>query len=75
MKVLIVDAFSGSRSGRHSFAKFGEIVRRAFQVVERFEQGRTEFDVRHFSNGLQVWSCGGEGEGEGELTRTSDSFP
>lgn len=63
MKVLIVDAFSASRSGRHSFAKFEEIVRRAFQVVERFEQGRTEFVVRHFSNGLQVGVVGGGGGG------------
>lgn len=54
MKVLIVDAFAGSASGRRSFAKFDEAVRAAFETVGRREQGRTEFIVRHFRKGLEV---------------------
>ncbi|CAM9333898.1 unnamed protein product, partial [Hapterophycus canaliculatus] len=53
MKVLIVDAFSGSASGRRAFAKFEKVVRLAFQAVERHEEGRTEFVVRHFRKGLE----------------------
>lgn len=54
MRVLIVDAFSGSRTGRVAFQKFNELVRSTFKTVERHEQGRTEFVVRHFTKGLEV---------------------
>lgn len=48
MKVLIVNAFAGSGSGRQAFLRFEKLVRSAFQTVEAHEQGRTEILVRHY---------------------------
>lgn len=48
MRVLVVDAFAGSRSGRDAFVKYERLVRSAFQTVEPHEQGRTEVIVRHY---------------------------
>ena len=47
MRVLIVDAFAGSTSGRDAFLKYEKLVRSAFQAVEPHEQGGTEIIVRH----------------------------
>lgn len=58
MRVLIVDAFSGSSAGRTAFKKFDELVRSAFKTIERHEYGRTEFVVRHFGKGLEVYWWG-----------------
>lgn len=54
MRVLIVDAFSGSRDGRLAFRKFDELVRSTFKTVERHEEGRTEYIVRDFIKGIEV---------------------
>lgn len=56
MLILLVDAFSSSRSGRAAFQKFDRLVRSAFASVERHEQGRNQYIVRHFMRGLEVCS-------------------
>lgn len=48
MRILIVDAFAGSTSGRQAFLKYEKLVRSAFQAVEPHEQGRAEIIVRHY---------------------------
>lgn len=54
MRVLIIDAFSGSRVGRAAFRKFEAVVRGAFKKLERHEAGATEYVIRHFTRGLEV---------------------
>lgn len=54
MRVLIIDAFAGSRVGRAAFRKFEAVVRDAFKKLERHEAGPTEYVIRHFIRGLEV---------------------
>lgn len=54
MKVLIVDAFSRSHTGRAAFRNFEGAVRSSFKKLEVQEEGGTQFIVRHFDKGIEV---------------------
>lgn len=55
MKVLIIDAFSRSHTGRAAFLNFEGAVRSSFKKLEVQEEGDTQFIVHHFNKGIEVW--------------------